>query len=69
MEKRAGPESKAAIATRRIKPSGRLKLELPKAGTGGGGPVPVNIGELDRDAPVSKTHLDLISEGQKFIVE
>jgi len=46
-----------------------MKLVMPKAGAGGSGNARINLGELDRNAPVSKSHLELIREGQDFPVE
>ena len=57
-------EPKAARLTLRNKPSRKMKLEIPEAGVRGASAI--NLGELDRDAPVSKSHLDLIREGQAF---
>jgi type IV secretion system protein VirD4 len=59
-------EPKAARSTLRSKPSRKMKLEMPEAGVGRRGAAPINLGEMDRDAPVSKSHLDLIREGQEF---
>ena len=60
-------EPKAERLTLRNKPSRKMKLEIPEAGVRGASAI--NLGELDRDAPVSKSHLDLIREGQEFSLE
>lgn len=44
-------------------------LVMPKAGVGGSGGAPINLAELDRNAPVSKSHLELIHEGEQFLLE
>ena len=59
------PEPKAAGSTLRNKRSRKMKLVMPKAGAGGSGTAPT-LSELDRNAPVSKSHLELIREGQEF---
>ncbi|MGR3622418.1 type IV secretory system conjugative DNA transfer family protein [Pseudophaeobacter sp.] len=59
-------ESKAAKSTQRSRPSRKMKLVMAKAGAGGRDATAINLGEMDRDAPVSKSHLDLIREGQEF---
>ena len=59
-------EPKPEVTARRKKPSRKMKLKMPEAGVGGRDATAINLGELDRDAPVSKCHLDLIREGQAF---
>ena len=59
-------EPKAERLTQRSRLSRKMKLVMPKAGAGGRDATAINLGEMDRNAPVSKSHLDLIREGQEF---
>jgi type IV secretion system protein VirD4 len=65
-DEREKTEPKPEQASPRKKSSRKMKLEMPKAGAGGSGTAPINLAELDRNTPVSKSHLELIREGQEF---